>query len=144
MHAHRFALFFVLGLGLFCGISLSARPIGAQSRPAQGPGPEGRQLFTTFCASCHGVTGVGNGPAAASLRRPPPDVTGLALANGGVFPDDRVRRIVDGREVEAHGSRDMPVWGDAFKVHEGRSEEQVRARIAAIVQYLAAIQRRRA
>ncbi len=34
---------------------------------------EGRELFSTCCASCHGVAGVGNGPAAAAMRRTPPD-----------------------------------------------------------------------
>ena len=106
---------------------------------------EGRELFDTYCASCHGVTGVGNGPAASAMRRTPPDITGLASANGGVFPLERARRIIDGREVEAHGARDMPVWGDAFKALRGaRSEEDVRARISAILDYLASIQRRRA
>jgi mono/diheme cytochrome c family protein len=106
---------------------------------------DGRELFNTYCASCHGVTGAGNGPAAASLRRRPPDLSGLALANGGIFPAERLRRIIDGREVEAHGDRAMPVWGDAFKtLRGGHSEEAVRARIAAILKHLAAMQRRQA
>jgi len=117
---------------------------------ANGPPPDpqmletGRSLFTTYCASCHGVTGVGNGPAAMSMRRTVPDVTGLAMANGGVFPSDRVGRIIDGREVESHGDRDMPVWGDAFKaVPGGHSNDAVGGRIRAILGYLQSIQRRR-
>jgi mono/diheme cytochrome c family protein len=106
---------------------------------------DGRAIFTTYCASCHGASGTGNGPAARSMRRAPPDVTRLAAANGGVFPIDRVRRLIDGRNVEAHGDRDMPVWGDAFKAMlGGLSEETVRARITAILEYLASIQRRQA
>ena len=119
----------------------------AQARtPAQDTAQlnEGRELFSSYCASCHGVTGVGNGPAAASMRRMPPDITGLALANGGLFPAERIGRIIDGRDVESHGDRDMPVWGDAFKaVRGGGSEEAVRARIASILKYLASIQRQR-
>ena len=109
------------------------------------PTHDGRELFNTYCASCHGATGAGNGPAAAAMRRRPPDITGLAMANAGVFPVERLRRIIDGREIEAHGDRDMPVWGDAFKaLRGGHSEEAVRARIAAILKHLAAIQRRQA
>ena len=137
----------ILGLGVtLCTLVLSAIRIEART-PAQDASQlkEGRQLFNTYCASCHGVTGTGNGPAAASMRRTPPDITGLAMANGGVFPVARVGRIVDGRDVEAHGDRDMPVWGDAFKaLRGGRSEEAVRARIAAVLEYLASIQRRQA
>jgi mono/diheme cytochrome c family protein len=105
---------------------------------------EGRRLYNTYCASCHGTTGVGNGPVAPFMRRPPPDITNMAAANGGMFPTERVRRIVDGREVEAHGDREMPVWGDAFKVATGQRAEQVRARIDAIVSYLSSIQKHRA
>lgn len=114
---------------------------------AQAPDPraEGRTHFLLYCASCHGESGTGNGPAANAMRHMPPDLTGLALANGGVFPDRRMRRIVDGRDVEAHGDRDMPVWGDAFKADSGRpSNDAVRNRIETILKYLASIQRRAA
>ena len=126
-------------------VALTSAPVRARADQEAVKQIDGRELFNTYCASCHGASGVGNGPAAASMRRTPPDITGLASANGGVFPVERARRIVDGREVEAHGDRDMPVWGDAFKALQGsRSEEDVRARIGAILDYLASIQRRRA
>jgi mono/diheme cytochrome c family protein len=106
--------------------------------------PDGRSLFYAHCASCHGRSGTGDGPAATSMRRQPPDITGLALANGGVFPMERLRRIVDGRDVEAHGDRDMPVWGTAFKMMGAApSEAAIRARIRSILDYLQAIQRQR-
>jgi mono/diheme cytochrome c family protein len=110
-----------------------------------GDAEEGRKLFAIYCASCHGATGVGNGPAAESMRRQPPDITELAMANGGVFPAARMGRIIDGRDIRSHGDREMPVWGDAFKaIPDGRSEDAVRGRIASILKYLATIQRRRA
>ena len=131
----------ILALGLWHGEARELpQPAGTKADTT-----EGRLLFTTYCASCHGLGGIGQGPAAAAMRRPLPDITGLALANGGVFPLERTRRIIDGREIESHGNRDMPVWGDAFKaVPGGHSDATVRARINAIVEYLAAIQRRRA
>ena len=105
--------------------------------------PGGRELFQTYCASCHGASGTGNGPVAALMRQRPTDLTGIALSNGGVFPTARMRRIIDARDIEAHGDRDMPVWGDAFKaMRGGHSEESVRRRIDSILQYLMAIQRR--
>jgi hypothetical protein len=62
-----------------------------------------------------------------------------------VFPAARVRRLVEGRDVESHGDRDMPVWGDAFKAtRDGRAREAADARIAAIVVYLESIQHRAA
>jgi mono/diheme cytochrome c family protein len=102
---------------------------------------EGRVLYVDHCAGCHGASGRGDGPAADSLRRRPSDLTGYSQANGGVFPTERLRRVIDGRGVGAHGSVEMPVWGSAFKAVAG-SEQAARDRIAAILAYLQSIQER--
>jgi mono/diheme cytochrome c family protein len=105
---------------------------------------QGRDLFRAYCASCHGVTGEGNGPAAGALRQRPADLTMYTVQNGGTFPTAKLQRIVDGRDVMAHGSSDMPVWGNAFRAsREGLTEQAVRSRIEAIVQYVESIQARR-
>jgi mono/diheme cytochrome c family protein len=78
--------------------------------------PSGREVFLRHCASCHGESGVGDGPVAASLRRPPADLTAIAKRAGGSFDERRVMQIIDGRaEVSEHGSRSMPVWGTVFE-----------------------------
>lgn len=60
-----------------------------------------------------------------------------------MFPGARVRRIIDGRDVESHGDREMPVWGDAFKsTRDGSPLETADARIATLVSYLESIQQR--
>ena len=134
------------GLCLVLSLTLGCYEVPSHAAPGaqqSGKAPDGQALYRTYCASCHGVTGTGNGPAAASMRRAPPDLTGRALANGGSLRGERVRRIIDGREVAAHGDREMPVWGDAFKATEGgHSEEAIRARIRLILEYLISIQRR--
>jgi mono/diheme cytochrome c family protein len=103
----------------------------------------GAALFRTHCASCHGTDARGAGPLTSELRRLPPSLTSFAVRNGGLFPSERVRRIIDGRDVPAHGNVEMPVWGDAFRrTREGLSEDAVRARIESIVRYLETIQER--
>ena len=102
----------------------------------------GRALFATYCASCHGISGRCNGPAAEELRRRPADLTQLAKHNGGIFNGARIHSIVDGRAVKAHGTLEMPVWGDAFKWREGLPEDGIKARIEALVRYLESIQER--
>jgi mono/diheme cytochrome c family protein len=101
----------------------------------------GRTLYMDHCAGCHGASGRGDGPAAASLRRTPTDLTGYAHANGGVFPTERLRTVIDGRGVGSHGSVDMPVWGSVFKSVAG-SEAAARERIDAIVAYVRSLQER--
>ena len=111
--------------------------------PSSSPKKAGAQLFRTYCATCHGTTARGDGPMADELRKTPPDLTRYTARNGGVFPSERLRQIIDGRGVASHGTREMPVWGDAFRSGPERlSPEAVNARIDAIVGYLEAIQER--
>ncbi|MDJ0849974.1 MAG: cytochrome c [Myxococcota bacterium] len=105
----------------------------------------GRELYVSYCASCHGLDGRGGGPRAAELMVPPPDLTRLHERYGNPLPRERVAAFIDGREnVEAHGPREMPVWGERF--FEGdpgppRGVESARRRtIDVLVDYLQALQ----
>lgn len=103
----------------------------------------GARLFLTHCASCHGRDARGNGIITGELRHAPPDLTRFTTRNGGVFPRERVYQIIDGRGIGAHGDRDMPIWGNAFRQSAGDSSpEAVAARVRAIADYLEAIQQR--
>jgi mono/diheme cytochrome c family protein len=109
----------------------------ASADAAPEPRPlSGAELFQTFCASCHGPNAKGDGVMTGQLRRDPPNLTRLRGVSA-----ERLRRIIDGREVAAHGDRSMPVWGDVFL----RRENDVRAanaRVAALVAYIMSIQER--
>jgi mono/diheme cytochrome c family protein len=75
----------------------------------------GRDFYERACASCHGMTGRGDGPEGAALDPRPADLTRLAQRHGGTFPREAVIATVTGeREIGAHGTRDMPVWRDRF------------------------------
>ena len=76
----------------------------------------GKEMFDSYCAACHGPDGKGNGPAAPALKTPPANLTQLAAKESGKFPDDRVFGILTGKaEVTAHGSSEMPMWGNLLK-----------------------------
>jgi hypothetical protein len=46
-----------------------------------------------------------------------PDLTLLARRHGGTFPEDEVRKIIDGRTtLPPHGSREMSVWGCRHRI----------------------------
>lgn len=103
--------------------------------------PSGERLYRTYCAVCHGPDARGRGPLASSLRVAPTDLTQLARRSGGTFPRLTVTRSIDGRDtVRGHGSGDMPVWGDAFERSVDAGPDAVRARIEALVSYLAGVQ----
>jgi mono/diheme cytochrome c family protein len=75
----------------------------------------GRAHYATHCATCHGMEGFGDGPMSGVLLITPPDLTELAVDNGGIFPLERVIKRIDGRDpLVAHGSP-MPVYGDYFE-----------------------------
>ena len=73
------------------------------------------------------------------------DLTRLTEKNDGTFPAERLTQVIDGRaEVAAHGSREMPVWGDLFLWPEGDSPErraQVDRKIGELVAYIRAAQK---
>ncbi len=78
---------------------------------------EGKLEYQMGCAACHGADGKGIGPVAALFRVPPADLTILAKRNSGIFPFSFVYEVIDGRQVViAHGTRDMPIWGDRFNI----------------------------
>ena len=134
---------FPLMLIAAAGVAVSTAAPAQQTVEAPFVSEGGEALFTTYCASCHGRGGKGDGPISQHLRSVPPDLTRFASRAGGKFDEQKVYRIIDGRKaVSGHGGPDMPVWGDAFKQSgQGRgTEEAVRARITALVEHLRGIQ----
>lgn len=119
-------------------------PLAAGAGPGQFDDYTGRELYARFCASCHGSTALGDGPVADALNVMVPDLTRLQGA-GVSFPEQRVRRAIDGRSVHAaHGSRSMPVWGEALVAEEGgdeAAEAAVSRMLDKLVAYLRSIQR---
>jgi mono/diheme cytochrome c family protein len=121
-------------------VGLITIPLRAQTDAA----PTGAYLFRTYCASCHGPGAQGDGPLASAMRRKPANLTEILKRNDGVYPSDKVFRIIDGRsKVAGHGGTDMPVWGEVFKrAVDGGDPEAVKARIEALVAFLETIQQR--
>ena len=90
--------------------------IGVTTAPALAQDvDQGRALFRTHCATCHGADAKGQGPLAGALVLQPVDLTALAVRNGGDFPLQRVLKRIDGTDpLVSHGSP-MPVYGPYFE-----------------------------
>jgi mono/diheme cytochrome c family protein len=76
-------------------------PVSAQSIE------RGRELFSIYCAACHGAGGRGDGSAARSLPTPPEDLT--RIAPPPYFPDGVVAYRI------ANGAEGMPAWKDVLR-----------------------------
>jgi mono/diheme cytochrome c family protein len=98
-------------------------------------------MYKAYCASCHGVDGKGNGPAAPALKTPASDLTKLASGNGGQFPEMKVYGVIKGdAAVAAHGSKDMPVWGPIFRAVSSGREAETHLRLVNLTNHLKSIQ----
>jgi mono/diheme cytochrome c family protein len=111
----------------------------------------GRYEFETYCAACHGVDGKGGGPMSMLLTKQVPNLTMLSKNNGGVFPFERAYNVISGEaNVVAHGTREMPIWGDHYKEKAPSQlgpyyqptdvSSYVRGRILALAGYLSTLQ----
>jgi hypothetical protein len=109
------------------------------------PQLSGVEMYERLCASCHGPAGHGDGPVSSLINIGVPDLTRIALRDGGEFPTEDVRRTIDGRwDRRAHGARDMPVWGwqfyDSANANDAQERAVVDSMIDRLVQYLRSIQ----
>jgi len=108
----------------------------------------GKREFESNCASCHGVNGKGGGWTVEFLRRSPPDLTLLAKNNQGVFPMNRLYEVIDGANIPSHGTRDMPIWGQTYRIKDAEyygevaydPAAMVRARILLLLEYINRLQ----
>jgi nucleotide-binding universal stress UspA family protein/mono/diheme cytochrome c family protein len=102
----------------------------------------GREVYRTYCATCHGTSAVGDGPLASNMVKKPANLTEIAKRNGGTFPSEVVFKTIDGRSpIKGHGGPDMPVWGEAFqRSREAGDQDRVKSVIQSLVDYLESIQ----
>lgn len=132
-----------VGLALGSGLAFAQQPQKTDV---------GKQEYDAKCAVCHGMGGKGDGPMAGQLRTPPADLTGLAKRNQGVVPVARMFEVIEGANIPAHGTREMPVWGREFRIEDAQYYKEargsydaavlVRGRILALVDYINRIQAR--
>jgi cytochrome c oxidase cbb3-type subunit 3 len=78
----------------------------------RGDAAAGKVLYGQFCAVCHGASGKGDGPTAATLFPKPRDHTDAAYM--GSVDDAYLYRVVDGGGASVGKSPLMPPWGGAL------------------------------
>lgn len=134
---------------IFLGAVIVTAPglVRRQNKSAQKPAvrrpntASGKETFVKYCASCHGEDGKGTGPAASSLQPAPPDLTTLSKSHEGNYPAGFVSALLKfGRNVAAHGSLDMPVWGSRFKTLDAVRDPTGQQHVDDVVAYIGSLQ----
>jgi mono/diheme cytochrome c family protein len=138
-------------IGVLVILVCSALAAGQQSAsetksaaPAKNEPISGRQLYVSYCAMCHGTDAKGGGPFSPQLKAWPPDLTQLSKKNNGTYPAMRVSEMIDGEfdKPQAHGSREMPIWGPVFRSMAHGHNDSAQLRISAVVKYLESLQQK--
>ena len=81
---------------------------------AQAADPEeGKKVYMQFCASCHGQSGKGDGPAAAALNPKPRDHTDRQYMSS--LSDDQLFKVIKEGGASVGKSPLMPPWGPSLK-----------------------------
>lgn len=108
------------------------------SRPAQIA--RGKVLFTDLCSGCHGPDGKG-GVDTMGIQTPNLTLIQKSWGNGKEFPIVEVAQKIDGRaEVKAHGTREMPAWGNVFAQEDHLTENEIKGKMGELISYLMMIQ----
>ena len=104
----------------------------------------GQQIYAKECSQCHGATGEGGGPASFGLAMTPPNLTGLAQRNDGVFPRKFVGRFVMGFLEKDNPSGAMPEFTKVGLRHAypngGADGEVLEADFEDLLDYVESIQ----
>ena len=132
----------VLLLLLFAISAVAQSQPKVQNVPAKYTSPaSGKEMFNAYCASCHGTSGKGDGPAASAMKAGVPDLTNLSKSHGGTFPALMVTQsIVGDSHLSAHGSKDMPVWGPVFSRLSQQSTGEIQQRLHNLTAYIESLQ----
>jgi len=147
MSMNKLILMFIALIIFTCTVAAQDQTQGQPEKvikhvPVQPTSPvSGKEMYTAYCAVCHGTDGKGGGPAASALKVPPTDLTLLSKNNGGKYPSMKVSSSIRGEgTLPAHGSKEMPVWGSLFWNMSGGHESEVQQRASNLNHYIETLQ----
>jgi len=95
------------------GVTFVALAIAAPGLARAQSATEGQKVYTTYCSSCHGDKGRGDGAAGKALPVKPADHTDGKLMNS--FSDEFLINIISKGGAAVGKSSFMPAWGGVLK-----------------------------
>src|ERR1035437_515452 len=101
---------------------------------------DGKQMYTNYCAPCHGANGTGHGTYAPALKTSPTDLTALSRNNRGKFPDTHLMNVLQLGPELPHGTAEMPVWGPILGKMNRTNGQETLIRMSILTSYLQTLQ----
>ena len=134
----------LLAGGAACIVCAQQKPETINIPVDRTPASDGKAMYVSYCAPCHGVDGQGKGPVASSLKTQPANLALLSRSNQGKYPMNHVLAVLNfGVNTPAHGTDVMPIWGPMLgRMNDKLAfEQQERTlRINNLVRYMEALQ----
>ena len=125
---------------------------GGQGQPCQILDPasqpwllaQGERTFVRLCTACHASGGSDREVMAAGPGVTPPDLRTIAVRRSGRFDPAEISEWIEGRSIpDAHGTRQMPVWGERLSEKYApyvEGDALMGPTLDALVAYLASVQ----
>ena len=101
---------------------------------------DGKQMYTNYCAPCHGANATGHGVYAPALKAPPTDLTALSRNNRGKFPVTHLMNVLQLGPELPHGTAEMPVWGPILGKMNRTNDQERLIRMSILTSYLQTLQ----
>lgn len=101
----------------------------------------GYEMYTNYCAGCHGEDGRGKGRSSRYCTVPPADLTQLDRKNHGSYSPERVCQILrygTGRPPKGQGY--MPIWGLLLRSMNVDPPDVTEIRIHNLAEYVKILQ----
>lgn len=136
--------FLTISLAALCAALATAQQTTVRMPVTATHANDGKQMFTSYCAPCHGLDGRGHGRTAAELKFAPADLSVLSRNHHGAYPAEHLVAVLQlGSQNHALGSDEMPVWGPIFiKMDQpaGNAPNMEALRISNLVHYVETLQ----
>lgn len=103
-------------LAMAAALSAAVSLAGASAFAQQAESVPPQMSYLMFCATCHGKTGEGDGPQAASLSTKPRKFSDCATMSK--ISDDTIFKVIKYGGASAGLSSEMPGWAAAMDDNE--------------------------
>jgi mono/diheme cytochrome c family protein len=100
----------------------------------------GKEMYSEYCASCHGADGHGSARTAAALKATIPDLASIRKRHHTTDVSTFVRNVLREDKLPGHQAKGMPDWRPILFRVSGGNEDQATLRQTNLGKYVESLQ----